>query len=153
MTSTIALLVGALSLIIAYLAFRRADAVEKRLAETNNKLGEIVAQMAQAAGETREGLAGLRLEMRQRAGEPGFSPDMTIADAMSVHPKVTEVLASFHLGGCSHCAVSDVDTIEGACQSYGIDQRALMTALNQLIDPKSGGSTGPIKVANMKLEI
>jgi hybrid cluster-associated redox disulfide protein len=151
--TTIALLVGALSLIIAYLAFRRADAVEKRLAETNNKLGEIVAQMAQAAGETREGLAGLRLEMRQRAGEPGFSPDMTIADAMSVHPKVTEVLANFHLGGCSHCAVSDVDTIEGACQSYGIDQRALMTALNQLIDPKSGGSAGPIKVSNMKLEI
>lgn len=151
--TTIALLVGALSLIIAYLAFRRADAVEKRLAETNNKLGEIVAQMAQADGETREGLAGLRLEMRQRAGEPGFSPDMTIADAMSVHPKVTEVLTSFHLGGCSHCAVSDVDTIEGACQSYGIDQRALMTALNQLIDPKSGGSAGPIKVSNMKLEI
>ena len=151
--TTIALLVGALSLIIAYLAFRRADAVEKRLAETNNKLGEIVAQMAQAASGTREGLAGLRLEMRQRAGEPGFSPAMTIADAMNVHPKVTEVLAGFHLGGCSHCAVSDVDTIEGACQSYGIDQRALMTALNQLIDPKSGGSSGPIKVSNMKLEI
>jgi len=151
--TTIALLVGALSLIIAYLAFRRADAVEKRLAETNNKLGEIVAQLAQAAGETREGLAGLRLEMRQRAGEPSFALDMTIADAMSVHPKVTEVLASFHLGGCSHCAVSDVDTIEGACQSYGIDQRALMTALNQLIDSKSGGSAGPIKISNMKLEI
>jgi len=63
------------------------------------------------------------------------------------------VLASFHLGGCSHCAVSDVDTIEGACQSYGIDQRALMTALNQLIDSKSGGSAGPIKISNMKLEI
>jgi len=153
MTTTIALLVGALSLIIAYLAFRRADAVEKRLADTNNKLLELGSQVEQAAAETREGLAGLRLEMRQRAGEPSFAPNMTIAEAMSVHPRVTEVLASFHLGGCSHCAVSDVDTIEGACQSYGIDQRALMTALNQLIDPKSGGSTGPIKVSNMKLEI
>lgn len=151
--TTIALIVAGLSVIIAYLAFRRADAVEKRLADTNNKLLELGSQMTQAAAETREGLAGLRLEMRQRAGEPGFAPDMTIAEAMSMHPKVTEVLASFHLGGCSHCAVSDVDTIEGACQSYGIDQRALMAALNQLIDPKSGGSAGPIKISNMKLEI
>ncbi len=95
--------------------------------------------------------------MRRQAGELKFSPEMTIAEAMEVHPQVVQVLASFHLGGCSHCAVSDVDTIEGACQSYGIDQSALMTALNQLIDPKSGaltgGSTGPIKIANMKLEI
>ncbi len=151
--TTIALLVGALSLIIAYLAFRRADAVEKRLADTNNKLLELSSQLAQVADEARDGLTGLRLEMRQRAGELSFSPDMTIAEAMNVHPKVSEVLATFHLGGCSHCAVSDVDTIQGACQSYGIDQKTLMTALNQLVDPKSGGSTGPIKLPDMKLEI
>jgi hybrid cluster-associated redox disulfide protein len=151
--TTIALLIGALSLIVAYLAFRRVDAVEKRLADTHNRLGELSAQLAQAANETREELAGLRLEMRERAGELSFSPTMTIADAMRVHPKVSEVLARFHLNGCSHCAVSDVDTIEGACQSYGIDQRALMAALNQLVDPKSGGSAGPIKISDMKLEL
>lgn len=151
--TTLALIVAGVALIAAYLAFRRVNALEKRLGDTNNKLGELATQLAQAAAETREGLAGLRMEMRQRAGEPSFSPSMTIAEAMSVHPKVTEVLASFHLNGCSHCAVSDVDTIEGACQSYGIDQKALMAALSQLIDPKSGGSTGPIKVSSMKLEL
>jgi hybrid cluster-associated redox disulfide protein len=151
--TTVALLVAILSLVFAYLAFRRADAIEKRQSETNNRLTELSLQMTQVADEAREGLAGLHLTMRQRAGELNFSPEMTIADAMQVHPKVSEVLASFHLGSCSHCAVSDVDTIQGACQSYGIDQKALMTALNQLVDPQSGGSTGPIKVANMKLEL
>lgn len=151
--TTIALIAAGAALIVAYLAYRRADAIEKRLADSNNKIGELSAQMAQAADETREALAGLRLEMRERAGELSFSPTMTIADAMRVHPKVAEVLANFHLNGCSHCAVSDVDTIEGACQSYGIDQRALMAALNQLIDPQKGGSVGPIKVADMKLEL
>lgn len=151
--TTLALIVAGIALIAAYLAFRRANAIEKRLGDTNNKLGELAMQLGQAAAETRAGLAGLRMEMRQRAGEPSFSPDMTIAEAMSVHPKVTEVLAGFHLNGCSQCAVSDVDTIEGACQSYGIDQKALMAALNQLIDPKSGGSTGPIKVSSKKLEL
>ncbi len=151
--TTVAVLVAVFSLAIAYLAFRRANAVERRLAETQDRLQDLSAQMAQAAEELREGLASLRLELRQRAGELAFTPDMTIAEALNVHPRVKDVLASFHLGGCSHCAVSDVDTIEGACQSYGIDQKALMQALNQLIAPQSGSSSGPIKIASMKLEL
>jgi hypothetical protein len=55
-----------------------------------------------------------------------------------MHPRVAEVLASFHLGGCSQCAVSDVDTIGGACQTYGIDEAALMQALQSLIAPGDG---------------
>jgi hybrid cluster-associated redox disulfide protein len=92
--------------------------------------------------------------VRRQAGETLFSPRMTIADAMAVHPKVSEVLASFHLGGCSHCAVSDVDTIEGACQTYGIDQKALMNALNGLGGGATGGSSSPAvgpKAPNVKV--
>ena len=81
---------------------------------------------------------------------------MTIAEAMQMHPRVAEVLASFHLGGCSQCAVSDVDTIEGACQTYGIDQAALMQALNGLIEPGNGGSARPgaasAKAANVRVD-
>jgi hybrid cluster-associated redox disulfide protein len=149
---TVALVVAVVSLIIAYLAFRRADAVEKHVSETNSRLSELRSQLNEAHGELKEGVMGLRMEMRQRAGELSFAPTMTIAEALAVHPKVRDVLANFHLGGCSHCAVSDVDTIEGACQTYGIDQKVLMSALTLLIDPKSGGSTGPIKLANLKLE-
>jgi hybrid cluster-associated redox disulfide protein len=95
----------------------------------------------------------LRLEMQRQKGGVQFSPEMTIAEAMQVHPRVNDVLAGFHLGGCSHCAVSDVDTIEGACKTYGIDQKALMLALNGLFDPGSGGSAGPAaaKTSNVKV--
>jgi hybrid cluster-associated redox disulfide protein len=148
-----AIIAAVLALVVAYLAFRRSAALDQRLSETNDRLLDLRSQL----NDVHNALAGLRLELRRQAGDLSFSPTMTIAEAMEMHPQVTQVLASFHLGGCSHCAVSDVDTIEGACQSYGIDQNALMAALNQLIDPKSGtlagGSTGPIKIANMKLEI
>jgi hypothetical protein len=50
------------------------------------------------------------------------------------------VLGSFHLGGCSNCAVSDVDTLEGACQTYGVDQKALMAALEALAAGAAGGA-------------
>ena len=76
---------------------------------------------------------------------------MTIAEALAVHPKVTEVLANFHLGGCSHCAVSDVDTIEGACQTYGLDEKALMAALTGLIG--GGGASRPDKNTQRETEL
>ncbi|MGC8779415.1 MAG: hypothetical protein ACP5UQ_00960 [Anaerolineae bacterium] len=151
--TTLALLLAAGALLVAYLAFRRAGALERRLAEAHDRLVALRTQMNEADEQWREELAGLRMEMRQRAGELSFSPEMTIAEALKVHPKVGEVLASFHLNGCSHCAVSDVDTLGGACQTYGIDQQALMAALNRLVDARSGGSTGPINITDRKLEL
>lgn len=151
--TTVALLVAVGAVLVAYLASRRAAAVEQRLTDVHHQLLDLRTQLKEAEGRWREELAGLRMGMRQRAGELSFSPQMTIAEALQVHPKVGEVLASFHLNGCSHCAVSDVDTLEGACQTYGIDQKALMAALNRLADARRGGSTGPINVADRKLEI
>ncbi len=154
-----ALIIAALSLIIAYLALRRADATEKRLSEANGKLVELRSQLTDADGKMRQELIELRLAMRRQAGELSFAPDMTIAEAMAVHPKVAEVLASFQLGGCSHCAVSDVDTIQGACQTYGIDQKALMNALSDLtpalarsasVSGASGGSVDQAKAPDVR---
>ena len=111
------------------------ERAERDLRELRNTTNEALEELQGTVND-------LRLQARRQAGQAIFDPRMTISEAMDVHPKVGEVLASFHLGGCSHCAVSDVDTIEGACQTYGIDQPALMNALNGLISGGSGGSTG-----------
>ena len=148
-----ALIIAAVSLVAAYVAVRRAGAVDQRLSRLESSLYSLKSDILEQREKLDEQLLDLRLEIQRQKGGLQFLPTMTIAEAMGVHPRVSEVLASFHLGGCSHCAVSDVDTIEGACQTYGIDQRALMVALNGLLDPASGGSTGPApaKAANVKV--
>jgi hybrid cluster-associated redox disulfide protein len=147
----IALIAAVLALIVAFFVLRRAGAVAQRM----DRMADSVLELRNALNETNDRLnstlTDLRFEQRRQAGETIFTPKMTIAEAMQVHPKVAEVLASFHLGGCSHCAVSDVDTIEGACQTYGIDQAGLMSALNGLAGGVSGGSAGPIKMPNVKV--
>jgi hybrid cluster-associated redox disulfide protein len=137
-----ALIVAVLALLGAFLATRRLSGLQERLERTTSELHELRSTTNGTLEELQHKLNELQLQARRQAGQPIFDPRMTIADAMSVHPKVVDVLASFHLGGCSHCAVSDVDTIEGACQTYGIDQAALMNALNGLISGGSGGSVG-----------
>jgi hybrid cluster-associated redox disulfide protein len=57
---------------------------------------------------------------------------MKIADAIAMNPRVRDVLAQFHLGGCSSCAINEEHSIEQAATSYGIDLGRLMDALAAL---------------------
>jgi hybrid cluster-associated redox disulfide protein len=152
----IALVVAVLALVVAYLAVRRAGALDHRLSRISDNLFSLRSELDESREKLNAQLAEVRWAQRSQAGELRFEPTMTIAEALQMHPRVAEVLASFQLGACSQCAVSDVDTIEGACQTYGIDQGALMQALQGLIDAGSGGSAGPgvasTKAKNMKVD-
>ena len=147
----IALIVAVGALVIAYLAVRRAGALDLRLSRLSDNLSSLRSELVASQEMLSAQVTDLRLVQRRQSGELKFEPSMTIAEALQIHPRVAEVLSSFHLGGCSHCAVSDVDTIEGACQTYGIDQAALMTALNSLAGGSSGGSAGPGKTPNVQV--
>lgn len=149
---TAALIVAILALAGLFIALRRMSGLQERLDRTAIQLAELrnATNVTQESFENR--LNDMNLAARYQAGEKIFDPAMTIADALSVHPRVGEVLSEFHLGGCSQCAVSDVDTIQGACQTYGIDQNALMNALNALVTGKvAGGGPGAAKVSNVQV--
>ncbi len=68
------------------------------------------------------------------AQEKYFRPDMPVAEAMATHPRVAEVFAAFHLGGCSHCGISHVETIEQVCAGYGVEMAVLLEVLEGLMD-------------------
>jgi len=72
------------------------------------------------------------------SGEPQFHLDMTISEAMSMHPRVAEVFAAFHLGGCAHCGISQVETIGQVCAAYGVDGAYLIEVLEDLIKNTEG---------------
>ena len=65
---------------------------------------------------------------------------MKIAEAIAIDPHVRDILAQFHLGGCSSCAINEEHTIEQAALSYGVDLDRLMVALTA---PSNGQEPGP----------
>ncbi len=71
--------------------------------------------------------------MSEETTEKSFRLDMTVAEAMAVHPRVGEVFAAFHLGGCAHCGISQVETVEQVCMAYGVDTKVLMDVLEKLM--------------------
>lgn len=66
--------------------------------------------------------------------KPSFFREMPVGDAMKIHPDAALVFSSYHLGGCSHCSINEVETIEQVCQGYGVDPEVLVDSLNNLLE-------------------
>ncbi len=66
-----------------------------------------------------------------------FHPDLTVGEAMQMHPRAREVFAGFHLGGCAHCSISEFETIRQICEGYGVPVDMLIGALNGLAEMES----------------
>jgi hybrid cluster-associated redox disulfide protein len=62
----------------------------------------------------------------------GFNKDMTVEQAFRTHAGARRVFAKFHLGGCSHCSISEHETIEQVSEGYGIPLPMLMGELEKL---------------------
>ncbi|HEV3157994.1 MAG TPA: hypothetical protein VGZ00_11675 [Candidatus Baltobacteraceae bacterium] len=61
-----------------------------------------------------------------------FNKDMTVEQAFRAHAGARRVFAKFHLGGCSHCSISETETIEQVSASYGIPLDMLLAELDKL---------------------
>lgn len=62
-----------------------------------------------------------------------FAGNMTVGEALHLHPKAGEIFASFHLGGCSHCGLKESESINEVTAGYGIDGKMLLDKLNNLL--------------------
>ena len=67
------------------------------------------------------------------ATEKHFEAGMTVGEAMALHPNARWVFASYHLGGCSHCAISTEETIGQVAEGYGVPLDKLLDDLNSLL--------------------
>lgn len=63
-----------------------------------------------------------------------FTKEMTVGDAMALHPEAGLVFSSYHLGGCSHCSINEIETIEQVCMGYGVEVEVLLDSLNNLLE-------------------
>jgi len=66
-----------------------------------------------------------------------FTKDMTVEQAFKTHAGAKRVFARFHLGGCSHCSISETETVEQVSEGYGIPLNLLMNDLEKLFEQPS----------------
>jgi len=99
---------------------------------------------------------GVSKEMKRQSGQVTFfHKDMSIGEALQLHPLAKTVMSGFHLGGCSSCDIKEDHILGDATQDYGIDLDNLLEALNGLLDGTTvlpEEETHQIKIVNMLKE-
>ena len=64
----------------------------------------------------------------------GFTTEMSVGEVLEKHPAAKNILTMFHLGACSSCSVTDDHNFGEAIKEYDINQKAILNALNGLLD-------------------
>ncbi len=156
MVTWVALLAALVALGLVWKLNGELATATRRLDRYNRALFEAADEIRQVRESTAAELAGLRGLVRRQAGEAVFTPELTVREALATHPQVEQVLAGFHLGGCSHCAVEPDDTLGNVCVQHGLDATVLLSNLNLLVSgPTNGHAAAPVlvKLPNVQLEL
>ena len=128
----VALIVALVAVLMLWMTNRRLASLEARIARNSSRMYELRSAIDELEERLTLEAADIRFDLRRRSGEVQFSTAMTIGEISRVHPAVPAVLASFHLGGCQSCAVAPDEVLGEVCFARGIDQDALLRALNRL---------------------
>jgi hypothetical protein len=87
-------------------------------------------------------------------GELKITPEMTIDEINGMHSQAAQVLAGFHIGGCSSCSVDGYQVLGEAVMANGRELEPILVALNNLVAESDENGQVPeerLKMANVQL--
>lgn len=154
--SWLALMIGGIALAYAWKLQQELNTATRRLDRYNRALFDANDQMRQLREELVATGAKLRVELQQRTGTIAFQPEMTVREAQLLHPQAQQILAGFHLGGCSSCAVEPDETLATVAANSGLELDVLLKNLNLLVErghTQRNGALQPVKIPNVELSL
>ncbi len=154
--SWLALMIGGIALAYAWKLQQELNTATRRLDRYNRALFDANDEMRQLREELVSTGAKLRVELQQRTGTIAFQPEMTVREAQLLHPQAQQILAGFHLGGCSSCAVEPDETLATVAANSGLELDVLLKNLNLLVErgyAQRNGALQPVKIPNVELSL
>ena len=140
MITVLTVLLAGVALSIAAITLFRQRLLRETLRDTQRRLYLAQARVNELESTVQKELQALRSILQRQLGTALFTPSMKIADAIAIDPRIRDVLAQFHLGGCSSCAINEEHTIEQAALSYRVDLDRLMAALSAFSNGQGSAS-------------
>ncbi len=136
MENMIPYIISGVSFILAAYSLIRIQSLKREVEHVHDEADALRRHVGYSLDQLKTDIvAGLKAEMiRKQSGIPYFHKDMTIGEALRLHPLAQTVMAGFHLGGCSSCDIKEDHILGVAAKDYGIDLDKLLEALNGLLD-------------------
>ncbi len=131
------------ALVMAFLAWRRANALQVELVKTRSMVFDLSRVVREVREELKQTRRQVHLYMRQGGDMYRISVATSVRDAMTMHPGIRDVFASIHAGGKAKVAINEDDTIEQVASSHGKDVSLVLDTLNEMLEKGPGTHTMP----------
>ena len=139
----VALALGLIGIIMAWSANRKNNDLKERIAQVNSRVYNLRREMQEAQEKAEQEMMTLKFQLLQAQGELKVTPEMKIGEIVAIHPQAEQVLAGFHLGGCSSCSFDSRQTLGEVAAVNGRELEPILVALNNLV-AESGNGHGPV---------
>jgi hypothetical protein len=153
----VALILSVAGILMAWNANRKNKDLQERLSQANSRVYNLRRDMQEQQESTDKALMLLKFELLKSQGDLKISPDMRVGEVLLAHPQAGQVLAAFHIGGCSSCSVDDRQTLGEAIAVNGRDLEPILAALNTMVvneaNGNGNGALEPAKLPNIELHI
>jgi hypothetical protein len=152
--SVAALAAAMIALAYAWRLNQELDSARERLDRYNRSLFKAEEAIRTLRTELEGATTRLRIEIMRRAGDAHFLPQTTVREATLLHPQAQQILANYHVGGCSSCAAEPDETLAELCVTRNIREADLLANLNELLNATDGASQAQlVRVPNVRLEL
>jgi hybrid cluster-associated redox disulfide protein len=132
MINVLAVLLTLGTLGVATMTWFRQRSLRDALRDALRRLYLAQVRLNELESTVQKELQALRSMVQRQSAGSLIEPTMKVAEAIALDPRMRDVFAQFHLGGCSSCSINEEDTIEQAAMRYGIDLGRLMATLAAL---------------------
>jgi TolA-binding protein len=139
MLTYIALALGLIGMVLAWSANRKNKDLKERIAQINSRVYNLRREIQEAQAAAAQERTALKFEILKLQGNLQVTPEMQIGQITAIHPQAGQVLAGFHLGGCSSCMVDDTQSLAEAAAINGRDMEPILVALNTLVAESENG--------------
>jgi hypothetical protein len=145
--------IALVAVFMAWQANRKNKYLTERIGQLNSRIFKTRQELLEAQEKTRHDLTALRIELLKSQGTFKVTGDMPVEEVLMIHPLADQVLGSFHIGGCSSCAVDGNQRLDLAVASSGQPLEPVLVALNRLLTDEQNGnlSAERLKTPNVEL--
>jgi hypothetical protein len=137
----LALAIGIIAIFMAWRAGVKNKELQERIAQVNSRVYNLRREMQETQEKAQHELLQLKIELLKAKGELKVTPEMKMGEIMAIHPQAQQVLAGFHLGGCSSCSFDSRQTLGEVVAVNGREIQPILVALNTLLTESNGHGT------------
>ena len=151
----VALIISLIGVGMAWMCHKKNGVLQEKLSDTNSRIYNLRRENQEAQEKSEKEIMTLKFEILKLQGDLKVSPEMKIGEIVTIHPQAQQVLAGFHLGGCSSCSVDDRQSLAEAAAVNGRELEPILAALNTLVtqDGNALASTEQLKTPNVELHL